>query len=278
MSPGRSMPWAGEAVAIFPAGGAAGEMIRHLLDAEGVAHQMVAIAGFTRESLAVEERQSGKQYRFLLPGPVVGAADQERCLDLLSSAAAEAEFIVASGSLPLGVPQDFYARIGAPATACWPGSCSVSAVISRCARPCGSASPRERRRFLGPVPSAAGATMSSASIGVLAAAPYPHGSCRSGHCRSRPYGFLRKPLARCAAILRRRLGLTEHAAISASWDRRALPAISVSRRCVGYVCHHRFPLVRPRKGVRRPGIIIGSGGRGVASAQFIPPPRSGASS
>ena len=164
------------------------------------------------------------------------------------------------------------------ATACWPGSCSVSAVISRCARPCGSASPRERRRFLGPVPSAAGATMSSASIGVLAAAPYPHGSCRSGHCRSRPYGFLRKPLARCAAILRRRLGLTEHAAISASWDRRALPAISVSRRCVGYVCHHRFPLVRPRKGVRRPGIIIGSGGRGVASAQFIPPPRSGASS
>src|SRR5208282_1351982 len=43
----------GEALAIFPAGGAAGEMIRSLLDEEGVAYQAVAIAGFTRESLAV---------------------------------------------------------------------------------------------------------------------------------------------------------------------------------------------------------------------------------
>ena len=87
-------------------------MIRHLLDAEGVAHQAIAIAGFTRESLAVEERQSGKQYRFILPGPVIGPADQERCLDTLSAAAPAAELIVASGSLPLGVAPDFYARVG----------------------------------------------------------------------------------------------------------------------------------------------------------------------
>jgi 6-phosphofructokinase 2 len=62
----------GEALAIFPAGGAAGEMIQHLLRQEDVAHEAVAIAGFTRESLAVEERESGEQYRFLLPGPPVG--------------------------------------------------------------------------------------------------------------------------------------------------------------------------------------------------------------
>ena len=102
----------GEALAIFPAGGAAGEMICHLLEEEGVPHRMIAIAGFTRESLAVEERKSGKQYRFILPGPVVGPADQERCLDGLSAAAPAAEFIVASGSLPLGVAPDFYARVG----------------------------------------------------------------------------------------------------------------------------------------------------------------------
>jgi len=102
----------GGALAIFPAGGAAGEMICHLLDEESVTHQVVAIAGFTRESLAVEERTSGRQYRFILPGPVIGAADQERCLELLSRAAPEAEFVVASGSLPLGVAPDFYARVG----------------------------------------------------------------------------------------------------------------------------------------------------------------------
>jgi 6-phosphofructokinase 2 len=103
----------GEALAIFPAGGAAGEMIRHLLDAEGVAYQAVAIAGFTRESLAVEERLSGNQYRFILPGPEIGLVDQARCLDELSAAAPRAEYIVASGSLPLGVADDFYARVAA---------------------------------------------------------------------------------------------------------------------------------------------------------------------
>jgi 6-phosphofructokinase 2 len=102
----------GDAVAIFPAGGAAGEMIRHLLDQEGVAYHAIAIAGFTRESLSVEEHQSGNQYRFILPGPEIGPADQKRCLDQLSLLASEASYIVASGSLPLGVPDDFYARVG----------------------------------------------------------------------------------------------------------------------------------------------------------------------
>jgi 1-phosphofructokinase family hexose kinase len=103
----------GEALAIFPAGGAAGEMIRYLLDEEGVNYRAVAIAGFTRESLAVEERRSGNQYRFILPGPEIGPADQERCLDQLSAAAPQADYIVASGSLPLGVPDDFNARVAA---------------------------------------------------------------------------------------------------------------------------------------------------------------------
>ena len=101
----------GDAVAIFPIGGPAGEMIHRLLDQEGVRHHPIAIGGFTRESLAVEDRQAGEQFRFILPGPEVPESDQERCLDQLSAAAAEADYIVASGSLPLGVPEDFYARV-----------------------------------------------------------------------------------------------------------------------------------------------------------------------
>jgi 6-phosphofructokinase 2 len=103
----------GEAVAVFPAGGAAGEMIRLLLDEEGVAYDAVAIAGFTRESLAVEECQSGKQFRFILPGPEISETDQERCLDQLALRGSGADYIVASGSLPLGVSDDFYARVAA---------------------------------------------------------------------------------------------------------------------------------------------------------------------
>ena len=101
----------GGAIAIFPAGGAAGEMIRHLLEQEGVAHHPIAIAGFTRESLAVDERETGRQYRFILPGPEISERDQERCLDELSLLAPKADFIVASGSLPIGVSDDFYTRV-----------------------------------------------------------------------------------------------------------------------------------------------------------------------
>jgi 6-phosphofructokinase 2 len=101
----------GDAIAIFPAGGAAGEMIQYMLEQQGVLHHTIAISGFTRESLAVEERQTGHQFRFLLPGPVISESDQSRCLDQLALVGAEAKYIVASGSLPLGVPEDFYARV-----------------------------------------------------------------------------------------------------------------------------------------------------------------------
>lgn len=102
-----------DAHAIFPAGGAAGQSISHLLDMEGVGYTAVPIAGFTRESLNVVERESGRQYRFILPGPVIDDLDQQRCLDALAAAAADASYLVASGSLPTGVPVDFYRRIAA---------------------------------------------------------------------------------------------------------------------------------------------------------------------
>ena len=101
----------GDAVAIFPIGGPAGEMIRHMLQQEGVAHHAIPISGFTRESLAVEELASGKQFRFILPGPELKPADQKRCLDQLCAAASGAQYIIASGSLPPGVPDDFYAKV-----------------------------------------------------------------------------------------------------------------------------------------------------------------------
>ena len=107
-----------EALAVFPIGGGSGQMIKMLVRREGVPHVAVPIEGITRESLAVVERRSGKQYRFLLPGPPLSAADRKRCLDALASHAVGTTFIVASGSLPPGVPHDFYREIGAIAESC----------------------------------------------------------------------------------------------------------------------------------------------------------------
>lgn len=102
----------GNALAVFPRGGLSGERLCQLLRTEGVPHAPIPIDGFTRESFAVVEQQSGRQYRFILPGPRLTEAEQERCVEELAAHLSDATYLVASGSLPPGVPDDFYSRIG----------------------------------------------------------------------------------------------------------------------------------------------------------------------
>ncbi|MCV7099008.1 1-phosphofructokinase family hexose kinase [Mycobacterium palustre] len=97
--------------AVFPAGGPTGGLVMSLLDDAGVTFRQVAIAASTRESLTVNETSTGQQYRFVLPGPRLTSAEQSLCLDQLRMAAESAEIVVASGSLPPGVPPDYYQRV-----------------------------------------------------------------------------------------------------------------------------------------------------------------------
>ena len=101
----------GEARAIYPVGGAMGEMLRELLDREGILSQTFAIADETREDFFVSEVDTGQQYRFILPGPRLIETEWQECLKLICSIEPFPHFVVASGSLPAGVPDDFYARI-----------------------------------------------------------------------------------------------------------------------------------------------------------------------
>ena len=97
--------------AVFPVGGPAGELVYNLLVAEGVAVQRVPIGGSTRESFTVDELSTDRQYRFVLPGPELTVAEQTECLLQLRRTAASAAIVVASGSLPPGVPEDFYQQV-----------------------------------------------------------------------------------------------------------------------------------------------------------------------
>lgn len=94
--------------AIFPAGGSTGDQVEKLLAEAGVPSRVIPIADSTRESFTVNERTTGRQYRFVLPGPRIAPSEQAQCLDELRAAAASAEFVVASGSLPPSVPPDWY--------------------------------------------------------------------------------------------------------------------------------------------------------------------------
>jgi len=97
--------------AVFPAGGSTGDLLTSLLDGAGVPYRRVAIGTSTRESFTVNETGTGRQYRFVLPGARLSCRERACCLDELRSAAAAADFVVASGSLPPGVPADFYQRV-----------------------------------------------------------------------------------------------------------------------------------------------------------------------
>ncbi len=101
----------GDALAIFPAGGPTGERLRELLAAEGVAHRALAIAGRTRENFNVDEVTTAHQFRFVLPGPELTAAEREACLEEIAALRPFPAYVVASGSLPPGVPADFFARL-----------------------------------------------------------------------------------------------------------------------------------------------------------------------
>jgi 6-phosphofructokinase 2 len=69
------------------------------------------IAAWTRENLNASETVTRRQFRFLMPGPVLGEAEWQATLALLTGLAPCPRFLVVSGSLPPGVPADFYARV-----------------------------------------------------------------------------------------------------------------------------------------------------------------------
>jgi 6-phosphofructokinase 2 len=64
----------------------------------------------TRENLIVVDESSNAQYRFGMPGPVIKESEWQQCLDILMKSTG-VEYIVASGSLPEGVPDDIYGRL-----------------------------------------------------------------------------------------------------------------------------------------------------------------------
>ena len=101
----------GDVRAVFPTGGLNGQVLCRLLQAEGVQAECVPVGGETRESFSVFEETSGKDWRFVLPGPPLTGPEAQPCLDRAAAAADGALLAVVSGSLPPGVPDDFYARL-----------------------------------------------------------------------------------------------------------------------------------------------------------------------
>ena len=106
----------GQSTPFIAIGGPTGDMLKSLLESEGIDARWFAADGQTRQSVVVNERSSGQQFRFVLPGPDWNAGQAERVLEAMEAELASRRervgHVVASGSLPPGLPDDFYNRIG----------------------------------------------------------------------------------------------------------------------------------------------------------------------
>lgn len=96
-------------VALFPAGGHNGNMLCSLLKEEGILFHAVDTKVETRENWIVLETGTNDQYRFTFPGREVMEETIKIVVDQIRSFAPS--FVVASGSLPPGLPDYFYGLI-----------------------------------------------------------------------------------------------------------------------------------------------------------------------
>jgi len=96
--------------AVLPSGGTEGAQLAALLTAAGIDPVLVPVAGAVRTNVSVVE-PDGTTTKLNEPGPTLSAAEVDALVAATLSAAEGAEWVVLSGSLPPGAPEDFYARI-----------------------------------------------------------------------------------------------------------------------------------------------------------------------
>lgn len=100
----------GDARSVFPAGGPVGEALHRLVDLHQLACTRIPIAGNSRASTTAIETSTGREYRFVPEGPELDEDEWLACIEAIRHT--RCQMLVASGSLPRGVPDDFYARVG----------------------------------------------------------------------------------------------------------------------------------------------------------------------
>jgi 6-phosphofructokinase 2 len=94
-------------VAVFFAGGRNGEYLQEILRNEGIENKAINVKGETRESLIVIDQSSQKEFRIVVEGPEINYSEFQEIIRILQ--ALRPSWLIASGSLPRGLPKDVYA-------------------------------------------------------------------------------------------------------------------------------------------------------------------------
>ncbi|WP_253712285.1 1-phosphofructokinase family hexose kinase [Bradyrhizobium sp. WD16] len=100
-----------DAATIYPAGGGTGQLLSSLIEREGLRSVVIPTTHETRQDITVFDEMSRQQYRFVFPGEPLAEMEWQTCLKLIGALSPPPRFVVASGSLPPGVPEDFFGRV-----------------------------------------------------------------------------------------------------------------------------------------------------------------------
>lgn len=100
----------GASIAVYPCGGVNGKVLTELVKNESVIAQAVEIGENTRENFVVNELQTNKQFRFVMPGPSL-TEDELNKIRKTIEGLDEASFLVCSGSLPPNVSPGFIGEL-----------------------------------------------------------------------------------------------------------------------------------------------------------------------
>lgn len=101
----------GKSLALFTAGGLTGQLLADLVKQEQIDAKIIETEQWTRENFVVSETSTNAQYRFGMPGAALSEAETQAILEALEQS--EADYIVASGSLPPQMDVNFYEKVAA---------------------------------------------------------------------------------------------------------------------------------------------------------------------
>ncbi len=100
----------GDVTAIFPSGGYTGMFFNHLLENEKVPFVSIQSKNETKENFVILDQATNKEYRFGMPSNALFENEWNDCLKAIENYN-NVDFIIASGSLPPGIPMDIYAQL-----------------------------------------------------------------------------------------------------------------------------------------------------------------------
>jgi 6-phosphofructokinase 2 len=101
----------GESLAVFPSGGMNGQLIENYLKEKKINYKTIPVAHETRENIVVRETDTNAQFRFVMPGAALSQQEAQACMELIQQLQPAPSFIVASGSLPPGLPDNFFGQL-----------------------------------------------------------------------------------------------------------------------------------------------------------------------